>query len=162
MAYKLHKDLVCRKGGIAIFSNTVRGVNVQHVLSCRKVLKQLVETIQERRKYARLNLELPINISAVDETGHRLEESSVTVNVSARGAYFASQTTFQAPMELAVSITVPYSVWGKLPFPRLEAPAKVVRVESPPNAVLGDKEMWGVAVCFQEALSATFEPTKGT
>ena len=118
-----------------------------------------MERSDERRKYARLHLDLPIHISGIDAEGRRLEESSVTVNVSARGAYFTSQTPFRAPMELDVAISVPYSVWGKLPFPRLEAPAKVVRVENPPVHGPNDAESWGVAVCFEQALSTTFETT---
>jgi hypothetical protein len=116
-----------------------------------------VERSDERRKYSRLHLDLPIHISGTDAAGRTLEENSLTVNVSARGAYFTSQTPFRAPMELSVSISVPYSVWGKLPFPRLEAPAKVVRVESPPFSGPSESEKWGVAVCFEEALSTTFE-----
>ena len=116
-----------------------------------------MEKPQERRKYARLKLELPIHISGTDAEGRKLEESSVTLNVSARGAYFTSQTPFHAPMALDVSISVPYSVWGKLPFPRLEAPARVVRVEHPSYQAPGESEQWGVAVCFEEALTTTFE-----
>jgi len=117
-----------------------------------------VERSDERRKYSRLHLDLPIHISGTDAVGRRLEENSLTVNVSARGAYFTSQTPFKAPMELSVAISVPYSVWGKLPFPRLEAPAKVVRVESPPfSGPAAESDKWGVAVCFEKALSTTFE-----
>ena len=116
-----------------------------------------MENSEERRKFARLSLELPIHISGTDAEGHKLEESSLTVNVSARGAYFTSQTPFRAPMDLDVSISVPYSVWGKLPFPRLEAPAKVVRLDWPPHQGSDDPDGWGVAVSFEKALSARFE-----
>ena len=128
-----------------------------YVVSRGGVLELDVDLSEERRKFARLNLELPIHISGTDAEGHMLEESSLTVNVSARGAYFTSQTPFRAPMDLDVSISVPYSVWGKLPFPRLEAPARVVRVDSPPHRAVDDSDQWGVAVCFEKALSATFE-----
>jgi len=123
----------------------------------RGVLEVVVEKAQERRRFARLNLELPIHISGTDVDGHKLEESSVTVNVSARGAYFTSHTPFRDPMDLDVSISVPYSVWGKLPFPRLEAPARVVRLDSQPRHAPNGPDRWGVAVSFEKALSTTFE-----
>jgi hypothetical protein len=116
-----------------------------------------VEKSEERRKYQRLNLAVPIQITGEDASGRKLEESSVTVNVSARGAYFTSLTPFQAPMELDVSMSVPYSVWRKLPLPRLEAPAKVVRVDAPATRAPGEPDRWGVAVTFEKALTATFE-----
>lgn|GEM_PF-547117 len=122
-----------------------------------EVTELVVEKSLERRKFARLNLELPIHISGTDAQGHKLEESSVTVNVSARGAYFTSHTPFREPMDLDVAISVPYSVWGKLPFPRLEAPARVVRLDRQPRHAPNGPERWGVAVCFEQALSATFE-----
>ena len=114
---------------------------------------------EERRRFARLNLELPIHISGRDAEGRKLEENSLTVNVSARGAYFTSQTAFRAPMDLDVSISVPYSVWGKLPFPLLEAPARVVRLDWPSHCVSDDDDSngWGVAICFEDALCARFE-----
>ena len=121
------------------------------------VQELVVEKRQERRKFARLNLELPIHISGTDADGHKWEESSVTVNVSARGAYFTSHTPFRDPMDLDVSISVPYSVWGKLPFPRLEAPARVVRLDSQPRHAPNGPDRWGVAVSFEKALSTTFE-----
>lgn len=122
-----------------------------------------METSEDRRRFARLNLELPIHISGTDAEGRKLEENSLTVNVSARGAYFTSQTPFRAPMDLDVSISVPYSVWGKLPFPLLEAPARVVRLDWPSHHGSEDNsDGWGVAVCFEEALSARFETGKDT
>jgi len=117
-----------------------------------------VDRLEDRRRFARLSLELPIHISGRDAEGRKLEESSLTVNVSARGAYFTSQTPFRVPMDLDVSISVPYSVWGKLPFPRLEAAARVVRLDWPSHEESeDDSDGWGVAVCFDEALNARFE-----
>jgi hypothetical protein len=123
----------------------------------RGIADLTVEKSLERRKFARLSLELPIHISGKDADGHKLEESSVTVNVSARGAYFTSNTPFREPMDIDVAISVPYSVWGKLPSPSLEAPARVVRLDRKPRHGPNGPDRWGVAVCFEKALSATFE-----
>ena len=161
MAHKLLEQLlIVTEGWRYRAGMRSQTVVVGHSAGISRSKRTTVERSEERRKYQRLNLAVPLHITGEDAAGRKLEESSVTVNVSARGAYFTSQTPFKAPMELDVSMSVPYSVWRKLPLPRLEAPAKVVRVDTPSLHGPGDPDKWGVAVRFEEALSARFETSE--
>jgi hypothetical protein len=101
-----------------------------------------VDTLIDRRKYARLSQEFPVKARVL---GTPLEVEGVTLDVSQGGAFIVSHSwsAFQANDQTEIQFSLPPSFTGQQRSLFLEGPGIVIRVD-------GDR--LGVAIEFLKEL----------
>lgn len=114
---------------------------------------------QERRTDSRLKLAYPIRIHRNGDADSAVLGQTVTRDLSARGAYFATfdGTEFKLGQSLGVAISVPHRLGqaGREVILDLRGRAKVVRIEAPSRTRLCGEDgfaLTGVAVAFERPL----------
>ena len=92
-----------------------------------------MEIGNERRKYQRQQVALPLRVAEEDTPGKTLYQGS-TVNVGAGGVYFRTPNwqDLRPGMAVHVTIDVPPDMFQLLPFGGLRGSGKVIRIEDMP------------------------------
>lgn len=104
----------------------------------------------EKRKYRRLELALPIEVRKIGPPLEPIIEEATTTNVSLGGTYFKTRTRkdVKPEQDVYISISVPREMRRQFPFSRLAGKARVVRVEDLPGNALDPLAKQGIALEF--------------
>lgn len=86
---------------------------------------------QEKRRFKRLDLSLPMRIRRTSGSGKEDVHEGVTINVSYNGAYVVDINikSIKPQDNLKISLSVPRDDSRDFPFSRVTGEAKVVRVD---------------------------------
>lgn len=115
---------------------------------------------RDRRQHKRLNLALPIQVRAQDNTG-TLFETTFTSNISAGGLYLETSRWHDPEVDqvVDVSIGVPPVVSDMMPMAKITTSARVARVDEISRAEDADRaarRRQGTALVFCDRLRYSY------